>query len=225
VTEFSDTDPAFPFPDSRNVLEPDCSRCPVLVESRECISWGTGSLDADVVVVGEAPAFGNPEADRWKGGNWTGMAYTARHSGRAVRELFADAGLEPDDLYFTNAVKCFPEDEDAESGPDGDTPPNREPTAEERANCRTHLRTEIQQISPAVVATTGKHATRSVLGDRFGESDGFVDSVLEPVESAEFETLVLPLLHPSYQNVWLPRIGSSREEYVAEIEAIVAGSR
>jgi DNA polymerase len=231
--------PDFPSPDSRNVLEPDCSRCPALVESRECIAWGNGSLDADVVVVGEAPAFGDPEAEQWQGGNWTGMAYTSRHSGRKVRDLFADAGLEVGDLYFTNAVKCFPKDENADSdGGDSDAnPTNREPTAEERANCRGHLATEIEQISPAVVATTGKHATRSVLGDRSGESGksgdsgesgdsgGFIDSVLEPVESPGFGTVVLPLLHPSYQNVWLPRIGLSREEYVAEIRAVVSARR
>jgi DNA polymerase len=207
----------FPASDSRNALEPDCSRCPALVESRECISWGTGSLDADVVVVGEAPAFGNPEADRWKGGNWTGMAYTSRHSGRKVRRLFADAGLDADELYFTNAVKCFPKDPASEG-----TPTNREPTAEERENCRRHLRAEIERVSPAVVATTGKHATQSVLGSL---SEGFLDSVLEPVGSSEFGTVVLPLLHPSYQTVWLPRIGFSREEYVAEIRDVVATRR
>ncbi|WP_276299943.1 uracil-DNA glycosylase [Halorussus lipolyticus] len=234
MAESSDSAPEFPDSDSRNPLEPDCSRCPALVEARECISWGNGSLDADVVVVGEAPAFGDPEADRWRGGNWTGMAYTSRHSGRKVRALFADAGLAPDELYFTNAVKCFPRDD--ESGRD-ETPTNREPTAEERANCRRHLRTEIERISPAVVATTGKHATRSVLGDRSaksgesgesGDSDdssGFLDSVLEPVSSVEFGTTVLPLLHPSYQNVWLPRIGLDREEYVAEIRAVVTARR
>jgi DNA polymerase len=227
--------PDYPSSDSRNALEPDCSRCPALVESRECIAWGNGSPDADVMVVGEAPAFGTPEADRWRGGNWTGMAYTSRHSGRKVRDLFADAGLDADELYFTNAVKCFPKAPESDAG-EG-TPTNREPTAEERANCRSHLATEIEQVSPAVVATTGKHATRSVLGDRSvesagsgessesGDAGGFVDSVLEPVELSEFETVVLPLLHPSYQNVWLPRIGLAREEYVAEIRAVVAARR
>jgi len=226
--------PDYPAPDSRNLLEPDCSRCPALVESRECIAWGNGSLDADVVVVGEAPAFGNPEADRWQGGNWTGMAYTSQHSGRKVRELFADAGLDAGDCYFTNAVKCFPRESESDEARDAKTPTNREPTAEERANCRNHLVTEIEQISPAVVATTGKHATRSVLGDRSGESGesgqsgdsgGFIDSVLEPVESSELGTVVLPLLHPSYQNVWLPRIGYEYEEYVAEIRAVVSARR
>ena len=208
----------FPDPESRNVLEPGCSRCPALVESRECISWGNGSLDADVVVVGEAPAFGDPEAETWRGGNWTGMAYTSRHSGRKVRDLFADAGLTPDQLYFTNAVKCFP----AAEGDEETEPSNREPTPEERANCRPHLASEIEQVSPAVVATTGKHATLSVLGEE-GLSDGFLDSVLDPVEAPAFETTVLPLLHPSYQNVWLPRIGHTREEYVAAISEAVAG--
>ena len=210
----------FPNPDSRNVLKPDCARCPALAESRECISWGVGSLDADVVVVGEAPAYGNPEADRWRGGNWTGMAYTSRHSGRQVRDLFADAGFAPEHLYFTNAVKCFPRAEGDDAG--GENPTNREPTAEERANCRDHLATEIGEVAPAVVATTGKHATLSVLGDL---PEGFLDAVLEPRESVEFETTVLPLLHPSYQNVWLPRIGYTREEYVAAIRSRIAAAR
>ena len=206
----------YPDLDSRHVLEPGCSRCPALAESRECIAWGNGALDADVVVVGEAPAFGNPEAERWKGGNWTGMAYTSRHSGRKVRKLFADAGFDADDCYFTNAVKCFPEADDEDGS-------NREPTAAERANCRTHLRTEIEAVNPAVVATTGKHATFSVLGD--DAVDGFLDSVLEPVESSAFGTVVLPLVHPSYQNVWLPRLGYTREEYVAAIRARIEAAR
>jgi DNA polymerase len=209
----------FPDPESRNVLQSGCSRCPALAESRECISWGNGSLDADVVVVGEAPAFGNPEADRWRGGNWTGMAYTSRHSGRTVRDLFADAGLAPEDLYFTNAVKCFPAEGNGRDGSekeDDPAPSNREPTPEERANCRHHLAAEIEQVAPAVVATTGKHATLAVLGNG-GLEGGFLDSVLDPVESTTFGATVLPLLHPSYQNVWLPRIGYAREEYVAAI--------
>ena len=213
----------FPDRDSRNRLESNCLRCPALVESRECIAWGNGSLDADVMVVGEAPAYGNPEADEWRGGNWTGMAYTSRHSGRTVRDLFADAGLAPDDLYVTNAVKCFPAEECGGDGGESDgRPTNREPTADERANCRGHLRTEIEQVDPAVVATTGKHATLSLLGDLPG---GFLDSVLEPVASDEFGTTLLPLVHPSYQNVWLPRLGYSREEYVAEIGAVVRARR
>ena len=100
----------FPDPaDSRRLAE-DCHRCPDLADARCRIAWGVGSTDATLVVVGEAPGAGDPDADRWRGGNHTGMAYTARHSGRRVRDLFEGLGYRPDDLYFTNAVKCFPSD-------------------------------------------------------------------------------------------------------------------
>lgn len=209
--------PAFPDPDTRNVLEPGCERCPALADCRERISWGNGALDADLLVVGEAPAAGEPDADHWRGGNWTGMAYTSRHSGRRVRELCADLGFDPRDCYFTNAVKCYPCD--GEGG-------NREPTPAERRNCRAHLETELRQVEPAVVLATGKHATLAVLGDD-GLDGGFVDAVLEPVESDPFDVTVLPVLHPSYQEVWLSRLGYDYDGYVAEMRervgAIVEG--
>ncbi len=214
----------FPAPDSRNVLEPGCERCPTLAECRERISWGNGSMDADVMVVGEAPAAGDPAADRWQGGNWTGMAYTSRHSGRRVRELVADLGFQPEECYFTNAVKCFPRAASAANGEraepasgDGDGG-NREPTPAERRNCRAHLETEIGQVEPAVVLATGKHATLAVLGDDALDG-GFLDAVLDPVESAAFGVTVLPVLHPSYLEVWLSRLGYDYEGYVAEMRA------
>lgn len=201
--------PEFPDPDARNVLEPGCERCPALAECRERVAWGNGALAADLMVVGEAPAAGEPEADRWQGGNWTGMAYTSRHSGRRVRDLVSDLGFDPGDCYFTNAVKCFPADGDGS---------NREPTPAERRNCRAHLEAEIRQVEPAVVLATGKHATLAVLGDD-ALDDGFLDAVLEPVESAELGVTVLPVLHPSYLEVWLSRLGYDHEGYVAAARA------
>ncbi len=178
-----------PFPDSRTVLEPDCQRCPGLVESRECISWGTGDHDADIVV-GEAPGYGTPEADRWQGGNWTGSAYTSRHSGRRIRRMLAQVGYH-EDAYYTNAVKCFPADPD-------DRTTNREPTAQERSNCRTHLLTELDLVDPDVVLTTGKHATTTVLAAENRVLDSFLDSVLEPIALDRLGVWLLPILHPSY---------------------------
>jgi uracil-DNA glycosylase family 4 len=206
---------AFPEPDSRNVLAAGCQRCPALVESRECISWGNGPLDATLVVVGEAPGAGDPDADRWQGGNWTGMAYTSRHSGRRVRDLLADAGFGGD-CYFTNAVKCFPADPD-------DPTTNREPTAAERANCRPYLRTEIETVAPDAVVATGKHATKSVLSMVDRDLDGFLDSVLDPVTLPSLDTTLVPLLHPSYQGVWIPRIGHTPESYRETLRAVLAG--
>ena len=198
------------FPDRLNVLVPGCTRCPALVRSRERISWGNGPLDAEVLVVGEAPAAGDPEADRWRGGNHTGMAYTSRHSGRRVRELFDALGYDP---YVTNAVKCFPRDPDSPAG----NPTNREPTPAERRRCGRYLREEIEQVAPDIVVATGKHATASVLALEGKTLDGFLDRVLEPVECTNLGVTLLPILHPSYQEVWLNRLGYSLEEYRAGI--------
>ncbi len=159
------------------------------------------------MVVGEAPGAGEPDAERWQGGNWTGMAYTTRHSGRKIRSLFSDLGYE---AYFTNAVKCFPE---------GDDGSNREPRAEELENCFDHLRTEIERVSPSVVVSTGKHATEIVLDFESIPVDSFLDRVLSPVECERLGVTLLPLLHPSYENVWRERLGYDRSGYVAAIES------
>lgn len=214
-------DPAFPDPDDRLVLAGDCRRCPGLVEGRERICWGAGPHDADVVVVGEAPAAGHPGADRWRGGNLTGMAYTGRRSGRKIRRLLADAGVT--DAYYTNAVKCYPSAAvDAEGESTGEPPDeNREPTAAERANCRPYLREEVRRVGPATVLATGAHATRSLLAVEGREVESFLDRVLEPVDCPTLETTVVPLLHPSYQEVWLARLGYDREGYVDAVREVL----
>ena len=206
----------YPDPDSRNALAATCRRCPALVESRERIAWGNGPLDAALVVVGEAPGAGDPEADRWKGGNWTGMAYTSRHSGRKIRDLLADLGYG-DDCYFTNAVKCFPASEEDGEGS------NREPTGEERANCRPYLHREIEQVGPRAVVATGKHATRSLLAGEGRRLEGFLDALFEPVPLDGLGTTLVPILHPSYQEVWLSRLGHTRDSYLEAIEDALTG--
>ncbi|ELY98123.1 uracil-DNA glycosylase [Natrialba asiatica] len=194
------------FPDSRHVFEANCTRCPALTENRECISWGTGSLDASVLVVGEAPGHGHPDADRWRGGNWTGKAYTSRHSGRRIRRMLDRVGYG-DDAYYTNAVKCFPADPE-------DPATNREPTPEERANCRPHLLAEIDAVDPTVVLATGKHATKTALAAADRELDGFLETVLDPLRCAPLDAWLVPILHPSYQDVWIGRLGFEPDEYL-----------
>ncbi|MDS0282470.1 uracil-DNA glycosylase [Haloarcula onubensis] len=200
--------PAFPDPEGRHALADDCRRCPELAGARERISWGVGPLDASVVVVGEAPAAGDPDADQWRGGNLTGMAYTARASGRKIRTLLADAGFGHDGCYFTNAVNCHP-------------PGNRDPTAAELDNCRPYLVGEVETVAPDAVLPTGTHATETVLALDGEALYGVLDCVLDPRESDALGVPVVPVLHPSYQEVWLSRLGYRYEEYAAAIVVAV----
>lgn len=207
-------DPEFPDSDSALVVEPDCERCPALAECRNRIAWGNGPLDAEVMVVGEAPGAGNPEAERWKGGNWTGMAYTAQHSGRRIRETMATVGYP--DSFYTNAVNCFPADPE-------DPSTNREPTAEELRTCRDHLRTELDRVDPAAVVTTGKHATASLLAFENERVEGFVDGVLEPRKLGSLDATLVPVLHPAYRDVWLSRLGYEKAAYLEELGRVLDG--
>ncbi|WP_435196591.1 uracil-DNA glycosylase [Natronomonas sp. EA1] len=203
---------AFPDPDERNPLAADCRRCPALAEARTCISWGVGPLDASLVVVGEAPAAGDPEADQWRGGNLTGMAYTNQVSGKKIRTLIADLGYA-EDCYYTNSVKCFP--------PDGEGS-NREPTPEESANCRPYLLREIEQVEPTAILPTGKHATQSLFDAAGRELDGFLDTVLTRYD-LDLGAPVIPLLHPAYQELWMARLDHTRESYLAAIAESIRG--
>lgn len=209
-----DPGPVPTFPTDPLELEPGCARCPALVDSRERVSWGNGPRDASIVVVGEAPGAGDPAADRWRGGNWTGMAYTSRHSGQRIRALIDQLGYA-DEAFFTNAVKCFPESES-----DGRST-NREPTTTERTACRDHLLAELELVDPDVIVTTGKHATASLFEADGRALDGFLEVVLEPSECREVDGWLLPILHPSYQDVWIARLGYEPAEYVEAIEAAI----
>jgi uracil-DNA glycosylase family 4 len=203
-----DPSPTPPTADDALVLESDCRRCPALVDARDRIAWGNGPRDAAVMVVGEAPAAGDPDDPDWPGGNRSGLAYTSRHSGRRIRSLLAAVGL--DDAFYTNAVKCFP--------PDGGGS-NREPTPTERANCRDHLRAEIETVDPTVVLPTGKHATASLLACEDLTLDGFLEHVIDPVELPSLGVTAVPLLHPSYADVWRSRLGHDRDSYRAALAA------
>lgn len=107
-------------------------------------------------------------------------------------------------------MKCFPCDGAGS---------NREPTATERANCRPYLHEELAMVAPDAILTTGKHATASVFAMDDRPVDGFLDLVLDPVETGVGR--VVPLLHPSYQAVWLARLDHTRESYLAELRAVL----
>jgi uracil-DNA glycosylase len=206
-------DPPLPAPDDALVLDPGCERCPALAAGRTAIAWGNGPRDADLLVVGEAPAAGDPDA-AWAGGNHTGLAYTSRHSGRRVRRLVAALGLDGR-TFYTNAVKCFPSAAypggevdspgDARRAPDADPTEGRDPTPAERERCRDHLLAELDEVDPTAVLATGRHATASLLAAAGRDLDGFVERVAT-VEHCGLGAPVVPALHPAYAPLWRARL-------------------
>ncbi len=101
---------------------------------------GEGSLDAQILLIGEAP--GEREAK-------TGRPFVGA-SGRLLDELLASIGLKREDIYITNVVKDRP-------------PENRDPTPEEIKLYAPLLRQQIELIQPRVIATLGRFAMSFVI--------------------------------------------------------------
>jgi DNA polymerase len=135
-----------------------CERCPALVDSRSQIVEGVGPADADLVVVGEGPGANEDEA---------GEPFVGR-SGDVLDEAFRDAGLARADVRITNCVRCRP-------------PDNRDPRADELANCRGYLEAEVARLDPDLIVTLGKVPSEHLLGRSVGitaESGDVVDARL-----------------------------------------------
>ena len=124
--------------DEIDVLE--CTRCEELCASRSRIVNGVGPTDAELLFVGEAPGRQEDE---------TGEPFVGR-SGDVLTEALRDRGLARRDVRITNCVWCRP-------------PENRDPTADERANCRPFLDREIDALAPDVIVTLGKVPSEHLL--------------------------------------------------------------
>lgn len=115
-----------------------CRRCPALCERRAVLSERNGSIEARVMVIGEAPGR--------QGGDKTRVPFSGDQSGRNFARFIASINLNRTSLFITNAVLCNPR---KASGA------NRRPTETEIANCSEFLRRQIETINPMVVVTLG----------------------------------------------------------------------
>ncbi|WP_135364899.1 uracil-DNA glycosylase [Halosimplex halophilum] len=166
-----------------------CERCPELVDNRGRIVSGVGPADADLLFVGEAPGRYEDEE---------GEPFVGR-SGDVLDDGLRDAGLDRGDVRITNCVRCRP-------------PDNRDPTDDERSNCRGYLETEIDRVDPAVVVTLGKVPAEHLL-----ERDVAVTSEAGDVVEAEIggeRRRVLVCVHPA-ATLYDP---SQRETFASTLE-------
>ena len=96
---------------------------------------GEGAPHASLMFIGEGPGFNE---DR-QGRPFVGAA------GQYLDELLHSIGLNREDVFITNMVKCRP-------------PNNRDPFPGEISACSRHLDAQIQAIKPAVIVPLGRHA-------------------------------------------------------------------
>ena len=128
----------------------ECSRCS-LADTRQQVVFGAGNAKARLVLVGEAPG-----ADE----DAQGEPFVGR-AGKLLTKILAAIGLEREDVYIANVLKCRP-------------PGNRDPKSDEVAQCEPFLIKQLQIIQPDLILALGRIAGNTLLkgSDSLGNMRG-----------------------------------------------------
>lgn len=145
-----------------------CQKCP-LSRTRTNAVPGEGSLDTDLMFVGEAP--GRDE-------DIQGRPFVGR-AGQLLTKIINAMSFIRTDVYITNIIKCRP-------------PENRDPQNEEISACHSYLLEQIEIIQPKVIVALGRFSSHfftqtqmsmSALRGNFYDFHG---------------VKIMPTFHPSY---------------------------
>ena len=113
-----------------------CLKC-ALGEYRKNVVLGSGNLDTDIVLIGEAPGRKEDES----GFPFVGSA------GKILDNLLDSVGISRADVFIGNILKCRP-------------PGNRRPKRSEVVACEEYLIRQLEIIEPKVIAPMGNSALK-----------------------------------------------------------------
>ncbi len=122
------------------VVASQCTLCTELAKSRTQIVFGEGNPTARICFFGEAPGA---DEDR------SGRAFVGR-AGKLLTQIIEACGFQREDVYILNTLKCRP-------------PGNRNPTAEENANCRPYFERQLEIVQPEYIVCLGRYAVVNLL--------------------------------------------------------------
>ncbi len=166
----------------------DCTRCK-LHKGRTKIVFGTGNPNADLMFVGEGP--GRDE-------DLSGEPFVGR-AGKLLTDMIKAMGLQREDVYIANVVKCRP-------------PENRLPEKDEITTCSPFLMRQIDTIKPKVICTLGSCSAQTLLQTAQGISKF-------RGEWFDFRgTKLMPTYHPAY----LLRNPAAKPEVWKDLQKVMA---
>jgi uracil-DNA glycosylase len=152
-----------------------CVKCPHLAASRKNVVFGVGSIDAELMFVGEAPGVDEDA----QGEPFVGAA------GQLLTKIIQATGLSRAEVYIANILKCRPDTPGQSYG-------NRKPTSEEMATCIPYLHEQIDLIRPKVLVALGGVAVEGLLGKTLGITK------LRGQWQDYRGTPLMPTFHPSF---------------------------
>jgi DNA polymerase len=153
----------------------NCKKCRLWKKRNEAVP-GEGPGNADLLFIGEAPGR---EEDN-KGKPFVGKA------GSFLDELLDSIGIERNQVFITNIVKCRP-------------PGNRDPKEDEIKKCTSYLDRQIQLIKPKIISTLGRFATSYIL-NKYGLEDKSMNKAhgnIFKVSNLQGTIKIIPQYHPA----------------------------
>jgi uracil-DNA glycosylase family protein len=179
-----------------------CRACPLWQHATQTV-FGEGPPKAELLFVGEQPG----DAEDKEGRPFVGPA------GRVFDEALAEAGIDREKVYVTNAVKHF------KWKARGKRRIHQKPNAAETAACRPWLDAELEVVSPSVLVALGATAAQALLGRGFRvtQQRGV------PVES-DLAPNVVATVHPS-SILRAPDEAARTEAYAAFVADLRAAAR
>ncbi len=120
----------------------ECKKC-ILSETRTHTVFGEGDINADWMLVGEAPSQTEDQDDK----PFLGQA------GFLLTEMLRAIGLQRESVYITNIVKCSP-------------PNNKDPKVEELKSCDDYLQRQIALVKPKIILAVGRIAAQALLNTK-----------------------------------------------------------
>jgi DNA polymerase len=128
-----------------------CVRCPHLAGSRKNVVFGVGSIEAELMFVGEAPGADEDA----QGEPFVGKA------GQLLTKIIQTMGLSRETVYIANILKCRPDTP-------GEVAGNRKPSPDEMQTCIPFLHEQIDLVRPKVLVALGATAVEGLLGKTVG---------------------------------------------------------
>jgi DNA polymerase len=127
--------------------------CAARVRPGKKIVVGVGTLDAQIMFVGEAPGAD----EEVQGEPFVGPA------GQLLNRMIAGMALTREKVYIGNIMNWRPE---MATGADGVQTGNRPPTDAELAYCLPYLRAQIEIVNPEILVALGSTAAKGLLGSK-----------------------------------------------------------
>ncbi|KAA6120967.1 UdgX family uracil-DNA binding protein [Cupriavidus cauae] len=196
AVDAQDAQPLRPAPSSLD----QCRRCELWRHATQAVP-GHGPETARIMLVGEQP--GDQE-------DLAGRAFVGP-AGKVLDEAMRRAGVPPDSVYVTNAVKHF------KWIPRGKRRLHKTPGQREVEACAHWLDEERARVRPAVIVTLGATALAAILGQKAS----LRDYLNRPVRLGD--AWVVATWHPSYA-LRVDDAGK-REDIVAAIGQAIAQGR